>query len=65
MSLSRERGLTMGEHHGGKGDRYRSVDQERYALNYDLCFGTPKERAAAKVRLMELDAIKAKEQDNG
>ncbi len=54
----------MGEHHGGKGDRYRSVDQERYALNYDLCFGTPKERAAASVRLQELDAIKAKELNN-
>ena len=48
----------MAEHHGGKGDRYRSVDQERYALNFDLCFGTPEEVAAARVRLMELDASK-------
>lgn len=48
----------------GKGDRYRSVDQERYALNYDLCFGTEKEKAEARVRLAELDAIRDREQDN-
>ncbi len=48
----------MSRHDAGKGDRYRSVDQERYALNFDLCFGTPQEIEAAKERLAELDAAK-------
>jgi hypothetical protein len=26
----------------GKGDRYRKVDQEKYANNYDLIFGKKK-----------------------
>jgi hypothetical protein len=26
----------------GKGDRYRNVDQEKYANNYDLIFGKKK-----------------------
>ena len=55
----------MSEHHGGKGDRYRSVDQERYRLNFDLCFGTPEERANARVQLDLLDALREREREEG
>lgn len=51
---------TVGKHHGGKGDRYRPVNHERYSLNFKLCFGSKKEKAEARVKLMELDAAENK-----
>lgn len=34
----------------GKGDRYRKVDQEKFASNYDLIFGKKNENCSSEKR---------------
>ena len=36
----------------GKGDRYRKVDQEKFASNYDLIFGKKNEDSSSEKRAL-------------